>query len=90
MRYLDRERNSRGKYFDRRLVLPDRDRIQSDRQAGRDALAAASRHELEVVFQDPDMEGLLLRLTRGTSTGEFERAMRRASCEKSGPRTASR
>ena len=60
----------------KQIVLLDRDRLQRDIRNGRDALAVASRWRLEIVFQDPNLEGLLLRLhpgyggaRRGTMTG---------------------
>ena len=48
-----------------RLVLLDRDRIQQDLKAGRDAQAVASRGNLKILFQDPNLEGLLFRLHPG-------------------------
>jgi hypothetical protein len=48
-----------------RLVLLDRDRIKQDLQAGRDAQAVASRAKLEIIFQEPNLEGLLIRLHQG-------------------------
>ena len=48
-----------------RLVLLDRDRIEQDRKAGRDAQVAASGWNLKIIFQDPNLEGLLFRLHRG-------------------------
>ena len=48
-----------------RLVLLDRDRIEPDLKAGRDAQAAASGRNLRIIFQDPNLEGLLLRLYPG-------------------------
>ena len=48
-----------------RLVLLDRDRIQQDLKAGRDAQAVASRLKLTIIFQDPNLEGLLFRLHPG-------------------------
>lgn len=47
------------------LVLLDSDRIEQDRQAGRDAQAVASEHGLKIIFQNPNLEGLLLRLHEG-------------------------
>ena len=58
-------RNDSGKDYRARLVLLDRDRIEQDLRAGRDAQAAATRLKLELVFQDPNLEGLLLRLHPG-------------------------
>ena len=48
-----------------KLVVLDSDRIEQDRQAGRDAQAVASESGLEVIFQNPNLEGLLLRLHQG-------------------------
>ena len=48
-----------------RLVLLDRDRIKQDLQAGRDAQTVASREKLEIIFQEPNLEGLLIRLHQG-------------------------
>lgn len=48
-----------------KLVLLDSDRIEQDRQAGRDARAVASESGLEIIFQNPNLEGLLLRLHQG-------------------------
>lgn len=47
------------------LVLLDRDRYPQDVQAGRDAQAVASKAKLEIIFQNPNLEGLLLRLYLG-------------------------
>ncbi len=58
-RYLDRRDVSHS------LVLLDRDRHPQDVQAGRDAQAVASRAKLEIIFQTPNLEGLLLRLHQG-------------------------
>ena len=56
--------------FDKRdishsLVLLDRDRYTQDVQAGRDAQAVASKSKLKIIFQNPNLEGLLLRLHQG-------------------------
>lgn len=48
-----------------KLVLLDSDRIEQDRQAGRDAQAVAYESGLEIIFQNPNLEGLLLRLHQG-------------------------
>ena len=48
-----------------RLVLLDRDRLDRDIEAGRDAQAAAADLGLEIVFQEPNLEGVLLRLHSG-------------------------
>ena len=48
-----------------KLVLLDRDRIERDLKAGRDAQAAASGWNLKMLFQDPNLEGLLFRLHPG-------------------------
>lgn len=47
------------------FVLLDRDRIARDVNAGRDAAAVASRCKIEIIYLDPNLEGLLLRLHPG-------------------------
>ena len=54
-----------------RLVLLDRDRYAQDVQAGRDAQAVASKSKLEIIFQNPNLEGLLLRLHQGHESREI-------------------
>ena len=48
-----------------RLVLLDSDRVEADLQSGCHAKAMASKLGLEIIFQDPNLEGLLLRLRDG-------------------------
>ena len=62
-RYLNRHSGKRD--ISDRLVLLDSDRIRQDKQAGRDAQSVAAKENLELIFQDPDLEGLLLRLHEG-------------------------
>ena len=62
--------------FDKRdishsLVLLDRDRYTQDVQAGRDAQAVASKSKLKIIFQNPNLEGLLLRLHQGHESREI-------------------
>ena len=47
------------------LVLLDGDRYAQDVQAGRDPQTMASKSKLEIIFQNPNLEGLLLRLHQG-------------------------
>ena len=58
-------KHSDNKDISAKLVLLDRDRIEQDRQAGRDAQAVASESGLKIIFQNPNLEGLLLRLHEG-------------------------
>ncbi|MDE0348641.1 MAG: hypothetical protein OXM56_02890 [Gammaproteobacteria bacterium] len=51
--------------FSEQIVLLDADRIQQDIRQGRDARAAASRYGFKVILQQPNLEGLLLRLCPG-------------------------
>ena len=62
-RYL--ARHSAKRDIGDKLVLLDRDRIEADLKAGRDAQAVASRWNLKMLFQDPKLEGLLFRLHPG-------------------------
>ena len=59
------ERHAGRKEFRHTLVLLDRDRVSQDREAGRDARVLATRYQLELIFQEPNLEGLLLRLHPG-------------------------
>ncbi len=43
----------------------DRDRIEAEPQEGIQARSVAARYKLEVIFQDPNLEGLLVRLHAG-------------------------
>lgn len=58
-------RHAGQREIDRRLVLLDRDRIDRDLRASRDAQTEASRRKLKIIFQSPNLEGLLLRLHPG-------------------------
>ena len=76
-----------------RLVLLDRDRIEQDLRAGRDAQAVASGWNLTIIFQDPNLEGLLFRLHQGherrrTTAGEAMTELRRVWSEYRKPPTA--
>ena len=62
-RWLKRNRSRRE--YRARLVLLDRDRIEAEPQEGIRARAVAARYRLEIVFQDPNLEGLLVRLHTG-------------------------
>ena len=62
-RYLNRHPGRRD--ISDRLVLLDSDRIEQDKRAGRDAQSVASKENLELIFQNPNLEGLLLRLHEG-------------------------
>ena len=58
-------KHSDNKDISAKLVLLDRDRIEQDRQAGRDAQAVASESGLKIIFQNLNLEGLLIRLHEG-------------------------
>lgn len=62
-RYLARHPGKRD--IGVRLVLLDQDRMKDDRRAGRDAERAASNHGFKVIVQNPNLEGVLLRLHAG-------------------------
>ena len=55
-------KHSANKEFACKLVLIDGDRIQQDQRAQRNVYAAAAANELDVILQNPNLEGLLLRL----------------------------
>ena len=59
-----KKRQGRIQYKDK-LVLLDRDRVDADLRAGLDADAIASELGLKIIYQDPNLEGLLVRLHEG-------------------------
>ena len=59
------ERHPARKEIKKRLVLLDRDRLDQDIEAGRDPRPLASKGNIALVFQEPKLEGLLLRLYPG-------------------------
>ena len=63
--------HSGGGVISHRLVLLDLDRHPQDVKAGRDAQAVASKSKLEIIFQNPNLEGLLLRLHQGHESREI-------------------
>ena len=63
VRHLTRHLDKRD--ISHSLVLLDRDRYAQDVQAGRDAQVEASKSKIKIIFQNPDLEGLLLRLHQG-------------------------
>ncbi len=63
VRHLTRHLDRRD--IDHSLVLLDRDRYAQDVRAGRDPQAVASKSKLKIIFQTPNLEGLLLRLYQG-------------------------
>lgn len=65
------KRHQDRKIISHSLVLLDRDRYAQDVQAGRDAQAEASKAKLEIIFQKPNLEGLLLRLHPGHESREI-------------------
>ena len=67
-RHLDRRGVSHSLHS---LVLLDRDRYAQDVQAGRDAQVEASKSKIKIIFQNPDLEGLLLRLYQGRESREI-------------------
>ena len=76
-----------------KLVLLDRDRIPQDLKAGRDAQAVAAGWNLNILFQDPNLEGLLFRLHQGherrrTTAGDAMTELRKVWPEYRKPPTA--
>lgn len=74
-RWLRRNRSRRE--YQARLVLLDLDRIEAEPQEGIKAQAAAVRYKLEIIFQDPNLEGLLVRL----HVGQEQRKIRASESE---------
>jgi len=79
--------------FKDRLVLLDQDRVDADLQAGLDAKAIASELGFEIIYQTPDLEGLLIRFHPGSEQKSVARGtegerLRRLWREYSKPPTA--
>ena len=76
-----------------KLVLLDRDRLDQDVEAGRDPRPLALKGNITLVFQDPNVEGLLLRLHPGqaqrrVAPQDAERELRKRWPEYRKPPTA--
>ena len=84
------ERHPARREFVHKLVLLDQDRVEQDIAAGRDAAALAVRYELEITFQEPDLEGLLCRLHPGQEQRHLAAGSSRKSFSGCGPSIASR
>ena len=87
------ERHPARKEIKTRIVLLDRDRLEQDLKAGRDARDFASKRKIEIVFQEPNLEGLLLRLHPGqerrrVAPQDAERELRKLWPEYRKPPTA--
>ena len=78
-------KNSFAKEFIRKFVLLDRDRIQQDKRAGRDAHAVATKNRLGVVLQIPNLEGLLCRLHQRQEQRQLLASATRAELKKLWP-----
>lgn len=72
-----------------KLVLLDSDRIEHDRQAGRDAQAVASESGLEIIFQNRIWKGCCSGCTKDTRIGETRQATQRRNFARFGRSTAS-
>ena len=59
-RYL--HRNSFASEIRTRIVLLDEDRIADARRSGRDAVALARKAGIDVILQQPSLEGVLVQL----------------------------
>ncbi len=79
------ERNPPKREYKTRLVLLDRDRIEAEPQEGVKAQAAAARYKLTIVFQDPNLEGLLVRLHRGQEQRKIQASDSRSELRKIWP-----
>ena len=57
-------------------MLLDRDRIDQDVKAGRDAAAVASRWKIEIMHLDPNLEGCCSDCIQDRNDGASSRATR--------------
>ncbi|MCY4563125.1 MAG: hypothetical protein OXE40_01440 [Gammaproteobacteria bacterium] len=85
--------HSHGREFSSRLVLLDHDRLAQDQQAGRDPTGLAHSHNIQLVFQKPNLEGLFIRLhsgqeRRSISAGTTSTELRKVWPEYKKPPTA--
>ena len=76
-----RQRKRHGPYS-AALILLDADRIEGDRSRGRDPTKGLGGEDLHLIYQKPNIEGLLIRLHRGqenrfVSAGEVKRVLQR-------------
>ncbi len=79
-----KKRSGRNQYKER-LVLLDRDRVEEDREAGRDAEPKASELGFLIIFQDPNLEGLLIRLHQGLEQKTVQKGTESARLRKLWP-----
>ena len=84
------KRNRSGREYQARLVLLDRDRIEAEPQEGIQARSVAARYKLEIVFQDPNLEGLLVRLHTGQEQRRIAASDSESDCVNCGLRIKSR
>ena len=82
-RWLKKNRSRRD--YRARLVLLDRDRVTEDPQEGDKAEQAAKRYGFEIVFQAPNLEGLLVRLHEGQEQRKIRAAYSRSELRKLWP-----
>jgi hypothetical protein len=67
-------------------VLLDQDRVDADLQAGLDAESIASRLGFEIIYQAPNLEGLLIRLHPGFEQKSVARGAEGARLRKLWPK----
>jgi len=79
------KRRSGRNLYKERIVLLDRDRVAEDRVAGRDAETTASQLGLTIIFQDPNLEGVLIRLHEGSEGKRVRKATVRGRLRKLWP-----
>lgn len=79
------QRRSGRRQYKKRVVLLDRDRVAEDREAGLDAEMTASKLGFNIIFQDPNLEGLLIRLHKGSEKKRVRKGTERARLQKLWP-----
>lgn len=79
------QRHSGRRQFKKRLVLLDRDRVAEDRKAKIDAEATASELGFILIYQDPNFEGVLIRLHQGYEERKVQKGTERARLQKLWP-----
>lgn len=79
------QRRSGRQQYKERLVLLDRDRVAEDREAGLNAEITASKRGFSLIYQDPNFEGVLIRLHRGWEEKKVRKGTERARLQKLWP-----
>lgn len=79
------KKRSGRRLYRERIVLLDQDRVAEDRWAGRDAEATAFELGFTIIFQVPNLEGVLIRLHKGSEEKRVRKGTERAHLQRLWP-----